>query len=126
TAARGSRCGRGRLALGPSRMLEHDGWAGPATGRWLMIEHPNATLIRHGYDAFGRGDLEALRELMAHDVLWHEPGRGPLAGDHKGPEGVVTLLGELRARSGGPFAVEIVELLATAERAVAIQEATAR
>ena len=91
-----------------------------------MIEHPNGKLIQHGYEAFARGDLEALRESMAHDVVWHEPGRGPLAGDHKGPEGVLALLGELRARSGGTFTVEIVDLLATAERAVAIQQETAR
>jgi ketosteroid isomerase-like protein len=91
-----------------------------------MIEHPNATLIRRGYDAFAQGELEALRQYMAHDVVWHEPGRGPLAGDYKGPEGVLALLGALRARSGGTFTVEIVDLLATAERAVAIQEETAR
>ena len=91
-----------------------------------MIEHPNANLIRRGYDAFARGDLDALSEFMAHDVVWHEPGRGPLAGDYKGPEGVIALLGSLRARSGGTFTVEIVDLLATAERAVAIQEETAR
>jgi uncharacterized protein len=81
-----------------------------------MNEHPNAKLIRHGYDAFARGDLEALREFMAPDVVWHEPGRGPLAGDHKRPEGLLALLGDLRARSGGTFTIEIVE----------IQEETAR
>lgn len=91
-----------------------------------MTEHPNAKLIRHGYDAFARGDLEALREFMVPDVVWHEPGRGPLAGDHKGPEGIFALLGDLRARSGGTFTIEIVDLLANAERAVAIQEETAR
>jgi ketosteroid isomerase-like protein len=91
-----------------------------------MTEHPNAKLIRHGYDAFAHGDLEALPEFMAPDVVWHEPGRGPLAGDHKGPEGVLALLGELRARGGGTFAIEVVDLLANAERAVAIQAETAR
>jgi len=91
-----------------------------------MSEHPNTRLIRHGYEAFAQGDLEALRESMAPDVIWHEPGRGPLAGDYKGPEGVLRLLEELRARSGSTFRVEIVDLLASAERAVAIQEETAR
>jgi hypothetical protein len=38
----------------------------------------------------------------------------------------VALLAELRARSCGTFAIEIVDLLANAERAVAIQEETAR
>ena len=91
-----------------------------------MAEHPNVKLVRHGYDAFARGDLDELREFMAPDVVWHEPGRGPLGGDHKGPEGVLALLEELRDRSDGTFAVEIVDLFANPERAVALQEETAR
>jgi uncharacterized protein len=91
-----------------------------------MSEHPNSKLVRHGYDAFARGDLDTLREFMARDVVWHQPGRSPLAGDHKGPEGVLALLGELRALSDGTFAIEIVDLLANPERAIAIQEETAR
>ncbi|HEY5012501.1 MAG TPA: nuclear transport factor 2 family protein [Acidimicrobiia bacterium] len=91
-----------------------------------MIEHPNVKLIRHCYEAFARGDQESLQEVMAHDVVWHEPGRGPFAGDHKGPEGVLSLLRELQARSDNSFSVEIVDLLANAERAIAIQEETAR
>ena len=91
-----------------------------------MSEHPNAKLVRHGYEAFARGDLDELQRFMAHDVVWHEPGRGPLAGDYKGLEGVLALLGKLRVLSGGTFTVEIVDLLANSERAVAIQEETAR
>ena len=90
-----------------------------------MTGHPNAKVVRHGYEAFARRDLDALREFMAPDVVWHEPGRGPLAGD-KGPEVVSALLAELRARSDGTFAVEIVDLLVNPERAVAIQQETAR
>jgi uncharacterized protein len=92
----------------------------------VMAEHPNAKLVQRGYDAFRSGDLDALREFMTDNVVWHEPGRGPFAGDHKGPEGVLALLDELRARSGGTFAVEIVDVLANPERVVAIQEETAR
>ena len=91
-----------------------------------MIEHANAKLIRRGHESFAKGDLEALREWMADDVVWHEPGRSPLAGDYKGPEGVIELLRKLRDRSDDTFTVELVDVLANAERAVAIQEETAR
>lgn len=90
-----------------------------------MGEHPNARLIRRGYESFASGDLEALWELMTAEVVWHEPGRSPLSGDYQGPAGVLELLGKLRDLSGGTFTVEIVDLLATAERAIAIQEETA-
>lgn len=91
-----------------------------------MAEHPNARLIRRGYASFAGGDVDSLRELMADGVVWHEPGRSPLAGDYKGQVGVLELLRKLRERSDGTFTVEIVDLLANAERAVAIQEETAR
>jgi len=91
-----------------------------------MTEHPNAKLIRHCYEAFASGELSKLKEFMTHDVVWHEPGRGPFAGDHKGPEGVLSLLREFQERSDRSFSVEVVDLLANAARAIAIQEETAR
>ena len=91
-----------------------------------MAEHANAKLIRRGHESFAKGDLEALREWMADDVVWHEPGRSPLAGDYKGPEGVIELLRKLRDRSDGTFTAELVDVLANSERAVAVKEETAR
>jgi ketosteroid isomerase-like protein len=91
-----------------------------------MSEHLNARLVRRGFDSFAQGDLESLREWMTDEVVWHEPGRSPLGGDYKGPAGVLELLAQLRERSDGSFAIEIVEVLASAERAVVIQEETAR
>jgi ketosteroid isomerase-like protein len=91
-----------------------------------MNEHPNARLIRRGHESFARGDVEALREFMADDVVWHEPGRSILGGDYKGPDGVLDLLHKLQDRSHGTFKVEIVDLLANPERAIAIQEESAR
>jgi ketosteroid isomerase-like protein len=41
--------------------------------------HPDEDLIRWGYDAFGRGDLDILRDLFQPDTVWHAPGRSQLA-----------------------------------------------
>jgi hypothetical protein len=94
-------------ALGPRPMLAHYG------SRLVRLggSHGRASERQTGptRHAFATGDLDGLKESMAHDVVWHEPGRGPFAGDHKGPEGVLALLEELRARSNGTFAVEIVD-----------------
>lgn len=89
------------------------------------MEHPNARLIRHGYEAFARGDLDALRELIADYAVWHEPGRSVLAGDHKGPDGILALFRQLQELSGGTFRAEPVEVLVDNERAVVIQRCTA-
>jgi ketosteroid isomerase-like protein len=35
--------------------------------------HPNEDLVRRGYDAFGSGDMQTLRELFHPDIVWHAP-----------------------------------------------------
>lgn len=91
-----------------------------------MDEHPNVKLIRRGFAAFAAGDLEATQEWMADNVIWHEPGHSPLGGDYKGQEGVLEFLGKLRELSHGTFELELVDVLATAGRGVALLHETAR
>jgi ketosteroid isomerase-like protein len=52
-----------------------------------MTKHPNIGLTRRGYEAFAKGDLTALSELIADDVTWHALGVGPLSGDYHGQAG---------------------------------------
>ena len=33
--------------------------------------HPNEDLVRRGYDAFSRGEMDTLRELYHPDIVWH-------------------------------------------------------
>lgn len=91
-----------------------------------MTMHPNAQLIRHGYEAFASGDFEALRELMDSEVVWHQPGRSPLGGDYHGPDGVIELLRKFGEMSGGTFSFDLIDVLTTGDRAVALHELTAR
>ena len=42
--------------------------------------HPNATLIRHGLEAFNRGDIAAFADLVADDVVWHQIGAETIRG----------------------------------------------
>ncbi len=48
-----------------------------------MAEHPNAALLRKGHEAFSRGDMTTLTEIIAEDTLWHIAGKGPLPGTTK-------------------------------------------
>lgn len=55
--------------------------------------HPNAALVRRGYEAFGRRDMDTLAELFADDLTWHSTASNtPFAGDFKGQKEVFAML----------------------------------
>jgi ketosteroid isomerase-like protein len=55
-----------------------------------MAEHPDAQLVRQGYDAFIAGDMEWLNEHLAETIVWHVPGSNVLSGDYRGREEVLS------------------------------------
>jgi len=81
---------------------------------------PNAELVRRGYDALARHDSIALRALVAEDVTWRVPGRGPLSGDYHGHEQVLALLAKRRQLSSDTFRIKVQEMLADRDRIVVI------
>lgn len=87
--------------------------------------HPNAERIRRGYEAFANGDLETIDALLDDAIVWRVPGRGPLAGDHRGKEAVFGLFAEMFRLSRGTLRVEIIDVLANDRRAVAITRSVA-
>jgi ketosteroid isomerase-like protein len=59
----------------------------------------NVDVVQQGYEAFGRGDIPAVLELLTEDVVWTEQGPSalPFAGTFRGREGIAeffTLLDE--------------------------------
>ncbi|MFF7854187.1 nuclear transport factor 2 family protein [Streptomyces sp. NPDC007904] len=91
-----------------------------------MAEHPNAHLVREGYDAFVRGDMEALRGMMAADVTHHVPGTGVLSGDFKGQDAVLGMYRRLGEETGGTFRVELRRVLVDGRgHAVSLHHVTA-
>jgi ketosteroid isomerase-like protein len=55
-----------------------------------MAEHPDAQLVRQGYDAFIAGDMGWLNEHLAETIVWHVPGNNVLSGDYRGKEEVLS------------------------------------
>jgi uncharacterized protein len=90
-----------------------------------MSEDAYESLVRRAYQNFESGDLDLLGVVMAHNVVWHEPGRSSFAGHYRGPEGVLGFLRRLRALSGGTFKIEVLDVLSEPERAVVLQRETA-
>ncbi len=89
-----------------------------------MPEHPNAALIRKGYEAFNKGDMATLTELYSEDTVWHEPGNNPLSGEQRGREAVFAFFGRMAELSGGTFRAVVHDILANDEHAVALSRLT--
>ena len=55
-----------------------------------MSEQNNVGLVRMGYDAFGRGDIDGLLNLLDDNVEWITPGPSdlPVAGTRRGRQAV--------------------------------------
>ena len=83
-----------------------------------MADHPNATLLRKGYAAFGKGDMATLTDLFSEDVVWHLPGNNQLSGVHRGRDAVFAIFARTTQLSGGTFKIEVHDVLANDEHAV--------
>jgi ketosteroid isomerase-like protein len=85
-----------------------------------MDDHPNATLFRKGYAAFGSGDMATVASLLADDVVWHAPGHNALAGDYTGIPAVLGLFGRTFELTGGTFRTEVHDIVANDVHGVAL------
>jgi uncharacterized protein len=85
-----------------------------------VTEHSNVELTRRGYEAFAKGDLAALSELLAGNVIWHVQGVGPLSGTYNGRDETFGFFGRLAEETGGTFRLDVHDVLANDEHAVAL------
>ncbi|WP_405865508.1 MULTISPECIES: nuclear transport factor 2 family protein [unclassified Streptomyces] len=76
-----------------------------------MAEHAHALLVRKGYDAFSRGDMDTLRSLTASDATHHVPGTHPLSGDFKGIDAILDYYRRLGEETNGTMQVELRNVL---------------
>ena len=61
------------------------------------MSQQNLEVVRRGYEAFGRGDLDAMLKLYSPDAEWVTPGPPelPLAGTRRGPAEIAQFFGLL-------------------------------
>lgn len=85
------------------------------------MAHPNEELVRRGYGAFARGDLEPLKEIFAEDIVFHVLGRGLISGEYRGRDAVFGFFAKGQELSGGTLRIELHDVAATDEHAIALQ-----
>ena len=74
---------------------------------------------------YAGGETEPLREMLAEDIVWHVPGRSPIAGDHEGIEAVMDYFERRRALARATFRVNVREVMERGELVVQLAGGTA-
>lgn len=92
-----------------------------------MSAHENRAIVQSGYDAFGRGDIPALLNLLDEQVQWVTPGPPelPTAGSRRGRQQV----GEFFQALDGLVEIQRFEphtFIAEGDRVVVLGSETAR
>lgn len=65
-------------------------------------------ITRRYFAAVAAGDIPALTDLLAEDLVWHQPGRSSLSGTYTSRDAVFGLIGAFMERSRGSFAIDKV------------------
>ena len=88
-----------------------------------MSDHPNAAVVREGFDRFVQGDIAGLVGLFADDAVWHVPGANAMAGDYRGRDEIIAFLRRTAELTGGTYRVELLWVVADDEHTVAVYRA---
>ena len=87
-------------------------------------EHRHVALIHKFYDTIRQSDMEKLRTILKEDIVWHLAGKGPLAGEWRGVDGIFLdrdSIGATVFRLGDKaFGSELLHVFANDTRAVSI------
>jgi ketosteroid isomerase-like protein len=83
----------------------------------------NAELVRRIFAAFAEKNGYALRDVFAADAFWHVPGSSAMAGTFEGRDAIFRFLGRLPKETDGTYSSELVDVLASDDRAAALYRA---
>jgi ketosteroid isomerase-like protein len=75
-------------------------------------QHANVERARRAYEAFGKGDMQAVGEFMADGIVWHVSGTNVIAGDYRGKDAKFGFFGKLMQETGGTFKADVHDILA--------------
>jgi ketosteroid isomerase-like protein len=86
------------------------------------MAHPNAEVARRATEALSKGDMEGFLSHHADDVVVHFPGRGEMAGDYRGKNGVAQMFQKQMQMLDGPPAIDTHDILANDDHAVVLNK----
>jgi 2'-5' RNA ligase len=115
-----SRLGPGGAQYEPLRRVELGSAPGPSDPL-SVVERFHAEQAR----AYGGGELDALREVLSDNVVWHVPGRSAIAGEHRGLEAVLAYFETRRRMTDATFRVTVRGTAMIGDRVVQLADGSA-
>jgi uncharacterized protein len=79
----------------------------------LQLAASKEAIVRRLLDALEARDAAAIGELVTDDVVYHFPGRGPVAGTYRGREAVLGLFGALGQLFDAPLEMRSHDVVAS-------------
>src|SRR6266540_427517 len=89
------------------------------------MAHPNEEIARIETEAISKRDIEGFLSHHADDVVVHFPGRGPMAGDYRGKDGVGKMFQQQMQILDSPPEIENHDILANDDHVVVLNKTRA-
>lgn len=115
-----SRLGAGGAHYEPLRTVELGSAPGPRDPI-SVVERFQAEQAR----AYAGGEMDAVREVLSDDVVWHVPGRSTVAGEHRGLEAVLAYFETRRRMTDATFTVTVRGTAMIGDRVVQLADGRA-
>ena len=77
------------------------------------MEHPGVARAQASIDAFNGGNMDALRDFYADDVVWHVAGGHGLSGDYSGRADLIGYFQRVQELTDGTLRLEPETILAS-------------
>lgn len=90
-----------------------------------MPDHPNSEFATALWDSVAEGDSEAVRGLLADEVVWHAGGHHALSGEFEGPDAVLDYLARV-GESTDELSTELTDIFVNDRGAVVVYHLSAR
>lgn len=92
----------------------------------MTISESDVETVRRFYAAFADRDFETVEACFTPDASWHLPGRGAIAGEHRGWNAIRDdFLAKVGPLSGGTLRAGLIDVAVGVDYVVAVQHATA-
>jgi uncharacterized protein len=89
-------------------------------------EAQNIAVIRRGYEAFAKGDIETLKTLFSTNANWHLAETGVLRGNYRGAQAILEYFGQLAHETQGSLRAEPLTIAASGDHVFVLERTTGK